>query len=245
MSLEEPRLTRLVEQIERELRLAGTADRAVNEKRYLKSELEHFGTPVPKIRKITRAAIKPLDLDREAVLSLAVTLWSKEIHERRSSAVEVLCFRGKLLQPEDAGEIERLIREAKTWALVDPLAVNVTGGLAERFPELGEVLDRWAGDEDFWVRRSAMLALLMPLRRGEGDLQRFARYADLMLEESEFFIRKAIGWVLREISKQRPDWVASWLESRTSRASGVTMREAVKYLPEARREQLMAAYRNR
>ena len=57
-----------------------------------------------------------------------------------------------------------------------------------------------------------------------------------MLEEKEFFIRKAIGWVLREAGKRRPDEVAAWLAPRTGRASGVTMREAVKYLPAADRE---------
>ncbi|HJP72253.1 MAG TPA: DNA alkylation repair protein, partial [Candidatus Limnocylindria bacterium] len=64
-----------------------------------------------------------------------------------------------------------------------------------------------------------------------------------MLEEKEFFIRKAIGWVLREAGKRRPDEVTAWLAPRTHRSSGVTMREAVKYLPPADGERLMAAYR--
>ena len=81
-----------------------------------------------------------------------------------------------------------------------------------------------------------MLALLGPLRRGEGDFERFGRYADAMLDEKEFFIRKAIGWVLRETSKKRPDLVYEWIAPRTDRASGVTLREALKYLdpPSAR-----------
>jgi len=91
-------------------------------------------------------------------------------------------------------------------------------------------LDRWARDPDFWVRRSAMLALLVPLRRGGGDFERFSRYADAMLDEREFFIRKAIGWVLRETSKRRPAMIAEWLAPRMRRASGVTLREALKYL---------------
>ena len=66
-----------------------------------------------------------------------------------------------------------------------------------------------------------------------------------MLDEKEFFIRKAIGWVLREVGKKRPAEVVAWLAPRTGRASGVTMREAVKYLPEADRDRLMAAYRER
>jgi 3-methyladenine DNA glycosylase AlkD len=66
-----------------------------------------------------------------------------------------------------------------------------------------------------------------------------------MLEEKEFFIRKAIGWVLREVGKRRPAEVVAWLAPRTHRASGVTMREAVKYLPAADATGLMAAYRER
>ncbi len=66
-----------------------------------------------------------------------------------------------------------------------------------------------------------------------------------MLDEKEFFIRKAIGWVLREVGKKRPDEVVAWLAPRTDRASGVTMREAVRYLPAGERERLMAAYREK
>ena len=136
--------------------------------------------------------------------------------------------------------VERLIREAKTWALVDGLAPSIAGRLVERHAELAATLDRWAADEDFWVRRSALLALLLPLRRGEGDFERFGRYADAMLEEREFFIRKAIGWVLRETSKKRPDLVYEWFLPRAARASGVTTREVVKYLPEEQRAEILS-----
>ena len=134
---------------------------------------------------------------------------------------------------------------SELWALVDNLAAHVAGVLVERFPELASTLDRWARDSDFWVRRAAMLALLLPLRRGAGDFERFGRYADAMLEEKEFFIRKAIGWVLREVSKKRPALVAEWLAPRMHRASGVTLREALKYLPPESRSGLLSASRSR
>ena len=63
-----------------------------------------------------------------------------------------------------------------------------------------------------------------------------------MLDETEFFIRKAIGWVLREVSKRRPDLVFEWLAPRAARASGVTVREAVKYLSTDQRQAIMASY---
>ena len=133
-----------------------------------------------------------------------------------------------------------MIRGANTWAFVDPLATVVAGGLVEQFPALTRSLDRWSRDDDFWIRRAAMLALLVPMRRGAGDFARFARYADAMLDEKEFFIRKAIGWVLREVARKRPALVFDWLAPRAPRASGVTMREAVKYLSAAQRAKLVS-----
>jgi 3-methyladenine DNA glycosylase AlkD len=162
--------------------------------------------------------------------------------------VELLRARPGLLSPAapDIGLIERLLRESGTWALVDDLAGHVMGGLAEAHPELaGTVLDRWAADGDFWLRRSAMLALLGPLRRGDGDFARFSRYADSMLAEREFFIRKAIGWVLRDTAKRRPQLVAAWLAPRAHLVSGVTIREAVRPLPPGTRDLLLAGYRGK
>lgn len=120
----------------------------------------------------------------------------------------------------------------ETWALLDELAVRVVGSVIERFPaESGPLLDRWAEDPgSFWVRRAALLALLDPLRSGAGDFDRFGRYADAMLGDPEFFIRKAIGWVLRDTAKRRPDLVRAWVEPRMGAMSGVTRREAMKYL---------------
>ncbi len=230
----------------RRLRESARKERAVEEQAYLKSDLQHLGASVPQIR----AAAKDLhrsapDLSHAQVVELVRTLWKRPIHECRVGCVELLWLYRDELRPTDMALLEKLLRESKTWALVDSLAVNVTGDLVERYPQLGSVLDRWARDDDFWIRRSAMLGLLKPLRRGEGDFERFAGYADAMLEEKEFVIRKAIGWVLRETAKKQPNLVHEWLVPRTSRASGVTMREAVKPLSTEQAEALMAAYRER
>lgn len=235
----------LADEIAAALRAAGTAARAEKERAYLKSDLTHYGTTVPEIRRVVKEAVRDHGpLDREQALALAAALWAEPVHERRAAAVEVLAHRRRALAAADLGFVERLVREAKTWALVDALAVNVAADLVTRDPGgTAATLDRWAADGDFWVRRSALLALLPGLRTGRGDFDRFARYADAMLDEKEFFVRKAIGWVLREAAKQAPDRVAAWLAPRTDRASGVTMREAVKYLPESTAAELMAAYR--
>ena len=105
-----------------------------------------------------------------------------------------------------------------------------------------EVLDAWSRDEDLWLRRSTILAHLIGLRSGEGDWERFARYADQLLADREFFVRKAIGWVLRDAGRQDPERVAAWVAARTDRISGVALREAVKPLDPATAQALRAAY---
>ncbi|MDI3288980.1 DNA alkylation repair protein [Polyangium sp. 15x6] len=232
----------IVSEIDQALRAAGTPARAAQEKRYLKSELEHLGAGVPAVRAIAKRLRRERPgLERAVLLDVASALWAEPVHERRLCAIELLTLYVDRLEANDAALLERLLREARTWALVDPIATNVVGALVTHHPKLGRTLDRWAQDENFWIRRAALLALLVPLRSGGGDFERFGRYADAMLEEKEFFIRKAIGWVLRETTKKTPERVVGWLGPRAARASGITMREAVKHLPERDRRALLAA----
>jgi 3-methyladenine DNA glycosylase AlkD len=221
----------LARRIEAALRAHACPAHAQGAKAYLKSDWEFIGIRTPVFRRAIKAELAASPpLDRAALLATVSALWSNEVFELRAAAVELLSMHGGLLAPADLSLVERLVRESHTWALVDGLAAHVAGSLVEENPTLGRTLDRWARDPDFWVRRSAMLALLVPLRRGGGDFERFSRYADAMLEEREFFIRKAIGWVLRDTSKKRPAMIAAWLAPRMHRASGVTLREAIKYL---------------
>ena len=208
----------------------------------MKSGLEHYGTSVPAIRTVAKeVASQHRDLSREDLLGLVDALWAAPVHERRIVAIELLRMYHERLNSKDIVVLERLLRESRTWALVDPLAISVIGRLVEHHSDLGVVLDRWAEDRDLWIRRAALLALLEPLRRGEGDFHRFAGYADAMLSDKEFFIRKAIGWVLRDTAKKRPDLVFDWLLPRASRASTVTIREGIKPLPEWQRRKVLAA----
>lgn len=230
--------------VERDLRAVASPDRAEHERAYLKSQLIHLGASVPAVRTVAKdVRARHPDLDHDGVVALVEALWSVGIHERRMAAVELLDLYAGVLGPGDIALVERLIREARTWALVDGLAATVAGSLVERYPQLAGTLDRWVADGDFWVRRAAVLALLVPLRRGEGDPDRFLGYADRLLDDTEFFVRKALGWVLRDMSRRRPQRVRDWLAPRTARASGVTLREAVKHLEPADRQRLLSAHR--
>ncbi|WP_176611650.1 DNA alkylation repair protein [Actinomadura sp. WMMB 499] len=228
-----------------ELRDRADPVRAANERRYLKSAFVHLGVPVPAIRKAAVPVARELP-DRGELLALAGALWTVEdagrpVHEARMAAVEVLVKRVGLLEPGDIAVAERLILDSASWVYVDNLADRVAGALVLREPGLGAVLDDWAADPCMWLRRSALLALLPGVRTGAPDLPRISRFGDALIGESEFFIRKALGWVLREQSRKDPAWVTGWVEARIADVPGVTLREAVRHLPDGDAARLTAA----
>jgi 3-methyladenine DNA glycosylase AlkD len=236
-------MTKLADAIDAALANQGTKGRAAGAKAYLKSDLAFYGCTMPALRKTVLGLAREADPDRGTVIATVEALWPRGNFELRAAAVELLMKYVTLLGPKDVALIERLIRESKTWALVDALAPHVMGKLVIAHPALTKTLDRWAKDADFWVRRAAMLSLLVPLREGGGDFERFAAYADAQLEDTEFFIRKAIGWILRETSKQRPALVYDWLLPRANRAAGLTVREATKYLSAKQKAAITASRR--
>ncbi|MFA1543290.1 DNA alkylation repair protein [Actinomadura monticuli] len=218
-----------------ELRAQADPVRAEGEKRYLKSDFAHIGVTVPVLRKVAVSAVKA-EPARDELLSLAQVLWDvtdegRPVHEARMAAIEVLVKRAALLEPRDMAMAEALVRDSASWVYVDNVAERIVGGLVTRNPDLATVLDAWVADPYMWIRRTAVLALLPGVRTGDPDLERISRFGDALIGEREFFIRKALGWVLREHSKKDPAWVVRWVEPRLDVISGVTLREAVRRLP--------------
>ena len=177
--------TALADEIERQLREASRPERAEGERRYLKSDLDHLGASVPAIRKVATAVHREHpEMSHDELVALVEALWWRPVHERRMTAVALLGLRVGALSVTDAPLLERLLRESRTWALVDPLAISVIGVLAEREPTAWDpIVRRWAIDHDLWIRRASLLAHLPGLRSGAGDFDRFGALADALLDE--------------------------------------------------------------
>jgi len=235
----------LVEELECELRAVGDEERAVGAKAYLKSDLEFIGVAAKPLRAVARAFLADHPgIDRGAFLELVQALWQRPVFELEAVAVALLERRTKALLICDLDLLEDLLRRSHTWALVDWICTKVAAPLVERDPKATQaVLKRWSGDDDFWLRRASMLAQLPALRAGGGDFELFASFASRMVGEKEFFIRKAIGWVLRDVSKKRPDLAFGFLSEHIHEISGLTLREGSKYLPDEQREALRRARR--
>jgi len=233
----------LTKELECELLAVGDEKRAVGAKAYLKSDLEFIGVAAKPLRAVAGSfvAAHP-DVDRPALIELVQALWEWPVYEFKAVAVALLERRPNDLLTGDLELVEDLLRRSHTWALVDWLCTKVAAPLVDRDPETTEtVLEKWSRDEDFWIRRASLLAQLPALRAGGGDFELFASFASRMVGEKEFFIRKAIGWVLRDVSKKRPDPVFGFLMDHVSEVSGLTLREGSKYLPEEQRGALFRA----
>jgi 3-methyladenine DNA glycosylase AlkD len=223
----------------RRLRRAGSAARAQGEKAYLKSDLRFWGTTQDSIRAAVREYCDRYpNLTRGEVREIAETLYDTDVHELRAAAIGVLEQKSETLADRDLPWVIRLVRMSKSWAYVDWIAPKVIGDVIARDPRARKRLPVWAKDDDFWVRRTALLAEHDALRAGEGDFALWSRLAVPMLEEREFFIRKAIGWVLREVSKKRPDLTYRFLQKHRDRVSRLSLQEGAKYLPASQRKAL-------
>ena len=233
----------LTEELECELRGVGDAERAAGAKAYLKSDLEFIGVAAKPLRAVARVFLADHpEIDRNALLNLVQVLWARSVFELKAVAVALLERRTDHLVTGDFELIENLLRRSHTWALVDWLCTKVAAPLVKGDPErAAEVLERWSRDQDFWIRRASMLAQLPALRAEGGDFELFASFASRMVEEREFFIRKAIGWVLRDVSKKRPDLAFGFLSEHIDEISGLTLREGSKYLPNEQHEALRRA----
>ncbi len=224
---------------ERRYREAGTPARAAGTKAYLKSDLRFYGTTMPEIRRAAKDfAREHRDLTRAELRKIVDELWSTDVFELRSAGVALLSRNAELLEERDLPWLLGFVRRSKTWAHVDWLAADVIGGVVGESRTALRRLPAWARDENFWVRRTALLAQLRQLSHEAGDFKLFARLAAPMLGEREFFIRKAIGWVLREVSKRRPKPVFEFLREHRDEVSGLTLSEGAKYLPPAQRRAL-------
>ena len=198
---------------------------------YMKSEMPYLGIQAVPFRKAANAVLAACPLDsfedwRDAVFEL----WRKaRFREERYAAIELVGY-GKYreFRTLDALPIyEEMIVTGAWWDLVDSIASHRLGELLRRYPrEMRPILRDWAVSDDIWKRRSAILAQLG--FKHETDLKLLYACIRPSLDRPEFFLRKAIGWALRQYAWTDPKEVTRYVRDHESRLSPLSRREALK-----------------
>lgn len=219
----------LIPELRRSLEAVAQPERAPAMKAYMKGCSDFLGVPAPDRR---RAAKPFITAGREAtadqLLAAADVCWEQPEREFQYVAADLLSRWKTELDTSSLPAVERLIRTRSWWDTVDVLAAHVVGSIVARDPSLAATMDGWIDDPDFWIARTAILHQL-----GYGDdtdAERLFGYVDRRCGDSEFFIRKACGWALRQYARTDPEAVRAYVLDRGDRLSGLTRREALKHL---------------
>lgn len=196
----------------------------------MKSEMPSHGVRVPEVRRIVKAAAKAFPPSSPEELRNAVmTLWREaDAREERYAAIDLTGLRmvrdDLLMMPV----YEEIIRTGSWWDLVDGVSHRICVLLSAHRDAMTPVLLDWAVDGDMWIRRAAITAQLGA--KSATDTALLARVITANLADKEFFIRKAIGWALREYSKTDPEWVKAFVEENAGALSPLSSREATRLL---------------
>ena len=215
--------------------MEATADkeRAINEKRYLKSPFKFFGISLPVTDKIAKDFRKANpNAERDYIVELAKRLWDSEYHDEKKLGLRILQYYPEYLDFAVMPMLEAMLEQSTGWDLVDDISIHLVGTVLEKDKRVYKYLKKWSRSDNFWMRRASMISQILLFRTGRGDRKLFYGFAEKMLHEKEFFIRKAIGWCIREIAKADSDEAFAFLMKIRDRASGLTLREGAKRLPE-------------
>jgi len=216
----------LADRIRSGLQAIADPARAAGQQAYMKSAMPFYGVPVPEARRVARAAAKG-EADPDVLLESALRLWNDATHrEERYAALALLGLRPLRADPRLIPLIEHMVRTGQWWDFTDELAHRVAEAHDARPAETSALVRRWSVDDDFWMRRIAILSQLDRRERLDRDL--LAAVIEPNAADREFFIRKAIGWALREYARVDPEWVRRFVAEHE--LSPLSVREALKHV---------------
>ncbi len=213
-----------------ELAAAAVAADAPPMQAYMKTTMPFFGVKKPGRVPIIREMKKRFAPDsHRAYVENVSALWRLKHREEKYLALAYAHGFKRYISADAMPLYERLIREGQWWDLVDEVVGRLVSPVyAQARDVVRPTVEAWIEDEDMWVRRAAILSQLE--HKGDTDAVQLFDFCRRTMHEREFFIRKAIGWALREYAKSQPEAVKAFLQEEKAQLSGLSFREASKHL---------------
>lgn len=220
----------LVSTIEQALYHVRDPHRVVQMEAYMKNHFSFLGV-MSGPRKAIFQEFKPAlqALHSEQTWAFIYECWANPSRELQYIGIDQLiaCYK-KIAQASDGPHLTFLLTNQTWWDSLDLLASHVVGHYARQFPEAFAALAKdWESATDFWLHRTLLIHQLK--YKQQTDLALLQYYINTFKWNKEFFIQKAIGWSLREVSKWHPDWVQQIVHEEN--LQGLAKREALKYVP--------------
>lgn len=197
-------------------------------RRYMQDQFEFLGVKRPARQAVARSYFKEAGPPAAAELPAVLReFWKARPREMQYAGQDLLIARKKDFDAQTIDLIEELIVAKSWWDTVDMLASNAAGHWFKNFPETRAArTGAWARSPNLWLRRSALLFQLK--YKSATDAELLFDYCRRLASDPDFFIRKGIGWALREYAKTNPRAVKQFLK--TTALSPLSVREAGKHL---------------
>ena len=195
--------------------------------KYMLNKFEYIGIKTPKRRKIFKNFFKEYKNEEKIDWEFVNKCWENKHREFQYIAADYLKNMKDKLTIDDIPKFKRLILEKSWWDTIDNLDMTI-GALALKDSNVNKILLEWSLDENIWLRRIAIDHQL--LRKEKTDTELLEKILKNNLGQAEFFINKAIGWVLRDYSKTNPEWVKNFIEKNRENMAKLSIKEASKYL---------------
>jgi len=204
-------------------------ERAVQMKKYMKDQFEFYGISTPERRAMMSTHIKEYGLpDWSDIEDISRNLWDMDERECQFTLLDLMNRMKKKLSPGDLPLLEYLIITKPWWDTVDGLAAWMVGELFKRHPELIDpTTSKWMETGNIWLQRSCLLFQLK--YKKDTNLNLLFSFIGSLSDHKSFWIRKAIGWILREYSKTDPQTVQEYVNKHPE-LSGLSKREALKVI---------------
>ncbi len=209
---------------------AGDPVRAAGAGAYMRNQFAFLGIPMPQVTRLSRTVLAGLDRPGEAdLVAVARACWQRPEREYQYFACAYLRRYVGVGSPGLLTTVADLITTKSWWDTVDTLAAHTVGPLVAAHPVLVHAMDDWIDDDNLWLVRTAILHQLTYKQR--TDAARLFRYCTAQASHRDFFVRKAIGWALREYSRTDPTAVRSFVDAHRSQLAPLSVREALRRLP--------------
>jgi 3-methyladenine DNA glycosylase AlkD len=212
--------------------LACLADsrRAAGMAAYMKTDMPFYGVPAPARRRLAAEVLRCFAPSGHAgYVELVRALWDLPHREEKYVAIDVAAACRAQHVPQSIRLYESMIREGAWWDLVDGIATGCFGRvLMGHRAAVTPVVKAWMSDPCMWIRRAALICQVGHRRETDGEM--LFQACLTLAGEKEFFVRKAIGWALRDYSYTSPGEVAGFLAGHADALSGLSFREGAKAL---------------
>jgi 3-methyladenine DNA glycosylase AlkD len=215
------------------LRAAADPRKAPAMQAYMKSDMPYHGVPVPLLRQVYRSTFASLQLaSARAWQQLVLDLWRRAKFREERYAAMLLAGdpRAQAFQTPAAMKLyEELIVSGAWWDYVDDIASHRVGPILRDYPTpMRRKMLTWSRSPNLWKRRTSIICQLG--FKHQTDLKLLYACIEPSLDSREFFLRKAIGWALRQHAWTDPAEVKRYVRRNKERLSGLSIREALKNL---------------